>query len=275
MARLDKIFVTVYPNDTPREGSEMIDFHSSNQVVFLMWPVKTLENLKKPILMNMRLLELTPIIRIAYEFLAVLSDKSCRYRVFWPCNDEHVQTMFAGHERILSEQVIQLKFGFLRRAQPLQVAPPPERTGEEFESDGDYVRETDGGNSTSSKNECVAETPVGKRFLLLALFPIPNISTMQNHFHMLRVDAMEDKQLEFQAFHYSYHHVIAACASTGLDWGICGSDLHHRKPIQDLRDGVPSHFKLEYLVRVDELEITPYLAIKCKAKERPLSMFER
>ncbi|MED6197782.1 hypothetical protein PIB30_059893 [Stylosanthes scabra] len=58
------------------------------------------------VLRNMRLPKRTPI--ITYRFLALLLDKSCRYRVFCLSNDEHVRAMFASHERILTDQVMQL-----------------------------------------------------------------------------------------------------------------------------------------------------------------------
>ncbi|MED6120524.1 hypothetical protein PIB30_021530 [Stylosanthes scabra] len=89
----------------PRKGLDGVEFHPPNHV-FIIWPVKTLSYLKKIVLRNMRLPERILIIRMAYRFLIVLPDRSCRYRVFWLSNGEHVQGMFASHGRILPDQIL-------------------------------------------------------------------------------------------------------------------------------------------------------------------------
>ncbi|MED6117069.1 hypothetical protein PIB30_106492 [Stylosanthes scabra] len=103
-----QIVVRLYPNGFPKEGPDVVEFHSPDPAVFMMWPVETLGDLQKTVLRNMRLLKRTPAIQMAYIFLALLPDRSCRYRVFWLINNEHVRAMFASDGRILSDQVMDL-----------------------------------------------------------------------------------------------------------------------------------------------------------------------
>ncbi|MED6172231.1 hypothetical protein PIB30_048084 [Stylosanthes scabra] len=149
--RFSEIIDRVYPNGVLREGPDRVEFHSPDQVVFMMWPVETLSDQKKTVLRNMRLPKHTPILRMAYKFLAMLPYRSCCYIVFWLSNDEHVRAMFASHGRILTDQVMQLyvqildtwtatlrvgpsdlapEVDALMTADPVDVVLPPENTGE-------------------------------------------------------------------------------------------------------------------------------------------------
>ncbi|MED6113697.1 hypothetical protein PIB30_073200 [Stylosanthes scabra] len=101
--RFSQIVVWVYPNVVPREGPDSVEFHCPDPVVFMMWPVEALSDMKKTILKYIRLSERKPVIIMAYRFLAMLPDRSCHYRVFWLINDEHVRAMFACHGRIMAD----------------------------------------------------------------------------------------------------------------------------------------------------------------------------
>ncbi|MED6194514.1 hypothetical protein PIB30_029304 [Stylosanthes scabra] len=79
-----------------KEGPDGVEFHSLDQVVFMMWLAETLSDLKKTVQRNMRLPKRTPIIRMADRSLDVLPDRSCRYRVFWLSNDKHTVIPGAG-----------------------------------------------------------------------------------------------------------------------------------------------------------------------------------
>ncbi|MED6160596.1 hypothetical protein PIB30_052909 [Stylosanthes scabra] len=213
--RFSQIVVRVYPNGVPRERPDAVEFHSSDLVVFLMWLVETLSDLQKTVLRNMRLPEHTPMILMAYRFLAVLHDRSCPYRVSWLTNDEHVRAMFASHGRILADQVMDLYVHILdtriatpgegpyypkpevqtpMTVDPVDVEPPHVHTGE-TEFDGEDLGDSDGGSSGSGDDEFVGNTSIGTRFLLPALLPVPDLSTVDSHFHTLDLDAMEEDQL--------------------------------------------------------------------------------
>ncbi|MED6179377.1 hypothetical protein PIB30_000493 [Stylosanthes scabra] len=210
-----QIKIRVYPNGFLREGPDGVEFYAPDPVVFMMWPFEILIDLQKTVLRNMRLLERTTLIRMAYRFLAVLPDISCHYKVFWLINDENVRAMFASHGRILSNQVMDLYVQILDNwtatpgagtsnpepeiqapmtADPVDVKPPHVQIGE-TESDGGDSGNFEGGSSGSSDNEFVENTLVDTRFLLPAPLSVPDLSTVDSHFHTLDLDAMEEDRL--------------------------------------------------------------------------------
>ncbi|MED6215787.1 hypothetical protein PIB30_001405 [Stylosanthes scabra] len=83
---------------------------------------------------------------MAYRFFAVLPDRSCRYRVFWLINDEHVRAMFASHDRILSNQVMDLYVQILDSRTTTPGAG-------ETESDGEDLGDSEGGSSGSGSGD--------------------------------------------------------------------------------------------------------------------------
>ncbi|MED6116999.1 hypothetical protein PIB30_105623, partial [Stylosanthes scabra] len=140
---------------------------------------------------------------------------SCRYMVFWLIHDEHVRAMFASHGRILSDQVMDLYVQILdsrtatpdagtsnskpevqapMTADPVDVELPHMHTGE-TESDGEDPGDSDGRSSCSGEDEFVGNTPVDTRFLLLTPLPVSDLSTVDSHFNMLDLDAMEEDWL--------------------------------------------------------------------------------
>ncbi|MED6224033.1 hypothetical protein PIB30_079854 [Stylosanthes scabra] len=207
-----QIVVRVYPNGFPREGSDGVDFHAPYLVVFMMWLVETLSDLQRTVLRNMRLPECTPVIRMAYRFLAMLPDRSCHYKVFWLINDKRVRATFTSHGRILSDQVMDLYVQILHgthgagtsnlepevqapmTANPVDVEPPHMHTGE-TESHGEDPSDSDGGSSGFGDYDFVGNTPVGTRILLPAPLPIVDLLTIDSHLHTLDLDAMEEDRL--------------------------------------------------------------------------------
>ncbi|MED6199086.1 hypothetical protein PIB30_072618 [Stylosanthes scabra] len=207
--RFSQIVVRVYPNGVPRKGPDSMEFHSPDLVVFMMWSVETLSDLKKTVLRNMRLPEHTSVIRMSYRFLAVPPDRSsCRYRVFWLVNDEHVRPMFSSHGRIRADQILDTRTAtpgagtsspapeveVPMMADPVDVVPPHEHTGETM-FDREDPGDSEGGSFVSGDDEFVSATPVGTRFLLLTPLPVPDLSSMDSHFHTLDLDAMEEDQM--------------------------------------------------------------------------------
>ncbi|MED6210417.1 hypothetical protein PIB30_063930 [Stylosanthes scabra] len=126
--RFSQIVVRVYANKFPKEGPDGVEFHSPDPVVFMMWLVETLSDLQKKVLRNMRLPERTPILRITYRFLAMLPDRSCRYRIL----DTRTATPGAGTSNLAPDVEAPTI------ASPVDVVPPHEHTGE-TESKGEDV----------------------------------------------------------------------------------------------------------------------------------------
>ncbi|MED6139938.1 hypothetical protein PIB30_088529, partial [Stylosanthes scabra] len=75
-------------------------------------------------------------------------------------------------------------------ADPVDIVPAYEHTGE-TESDVEDPGDSNGGSSGLTDDEFVGSTPFGTRFLLPTPLPIPALSTMDNHFRTLDLDAME------------------------------------------------------------------------------------
>ncbi|MED6149406.1 hypothetical protein PIB30_062110 [Stylosanthes scabra] len=148
----------------------------------MMWPVETLNDLQKKVMRNMRLSERTPILRMTYRFLVVLPDKSCRYRT-------------RGLPRLVlvtSNPAPDIEAP--TTADLVDVVPPHEHIGE-TESEGEDAGESEGGNSGAGNDEFVSATPISTRFLLPTPIPVPDLSTVDSHFHTLDLDVIEEDWL--------------------------------------------------------------------------------
>ncbi|MED6209290.1 hypothetical protein PIB30_053249 [Stylosanthes scabra] len=159
----------------------------------------------------MRLPKQTPIIRMAYRFLAVLPNRSCRYRVFWLSNDEHVRSMFASHGRILTDKVIRLYVQILDTLTTMDGAGSSDSGPAVYSPmttnpvDMEFPRNIPESLSLATRirvtlrravpDELVLATPVGTQFLLPAPFPVPDISNLDSHFHTLDLDAINEEKL--------------------------------------------------------------------------------
>ncbi|MED6124356.1 hypothetical protein PIB30_058215 [Stylosanthes scabra] len=174
--------IRLYPNSFPREGPDSVEFHSSDPIVFMMWLMETLGDLQKTVLRNMRLLDRTRVIRMTYRFPAVLLDRSCRYRIL----DTWTSTPGAGTS--YPKPKVQAPM----TADSGDMEPPHVHTGD-TESDGEDPGDTEGGGGSFGfgDDEFVGNTPVSTRFLLPTPPPVPDLSTVDIHFHMLDLDAME------------------------------------------------------------------------------------
>ncbi|MED6117007.1 hypothetical protein PIB30_105696, partial [Stylosanthes scabra] len=69
-----------------------------------------------------------------------------------------------------------------------------EHTKEDYEFGGEDAGETNWGSSRSSENEFVSEIPVGTWFILPTPLSVPDISTLDSHFNILHLDAMEEEE---------------------------------------------------------------------------------
>ncbi|MED6142851.1 hypothetical protein PIB30_001050 [Stylosanthes scabra] len=76
----------------------------------------------------------------------------------------------------------------------VNVVRPSEHTGE-IESGEEDPGDIKRGISKYDDNEFVSTTPVGTHFLLLAPLPVPNLSSVDSHFHTFDLDAMKEERL--------------------------------------------------------------------------------
>ncbi|MED6205915.1 hypothetical protein PIB30_022201 [Stylosanthes scabra] len=79
-------------------------------VVFQMYPVVTLEELKSVILRNMGLgaVGTSLVRRVAYRLLNVFSPDPFKFKIFWVDSDEHVRALFDLHRRYGTCEVMEL-----------------------------------------------------------------------------------------------------------------------------------------------------------------------
>ncbi|MED6205608.1 hypothetical protein PIB30_019166 [Stylosanthes scabra] len=92
-----------------RDG-DGIGFRSSTPVVFQMYPVVTLEELKPVILRNMGLgaVATSLVRRVAYRLLNVFLPDPFKFKIFWVDSDEHVRALFDLHSRYETHEVMEL-----------------------------------------------------------------------------------------------------------------------------------------------------------------------
>ncbi|MED6134437.1 hypothetical protein PIB30_037149 [Stylosanthes scabra] len=85
-------------------------FRSPTLVVFQMYPVVTLEELKSVILCNMGLGAVGTLLvrRVAYRLLNVFPPDPFKFKIFWVDSDEHVRALFDLHRRYETREVMEL-----------------------------------------------------------------------------------------------------------------------------------------------------------------------
>ncbi|MED6135998.1 hypothetical protein PIB30_051866 [Stylosanthes scabra] len=85
-------------------------FRSPTPVVFLMYPVGTLDELKSVILRNMGLgaVGTSLVRRVAYRLLNVFPPDPFKFKIFWVDSDEHVRALFDLHRRYGTREVMEL-----------------------------------------------------------------------------------------------------------------------------------------------------------------------
>ncbi|MED6223814.1 hypothetical protein PIB30_077830 [Stylosanthes scabra] len=215
--RSSEIVVTVYPNGGPREGLDGVEFHSPDQVVFMMWLIENARGSEEddteehaPTRANTHHYDGLQISCCDARQVMLLQGFLAQQR-------RAFQAMFASHRRILSDQMMQLYIQLLETrtttprlgashsepvGDPQMLADPVddvplEQIREECEFGEEDPGDTDGGSSGSSEDEFVSETPIGTWFLLPAPLPVLDISSMDSHFHTLNLDATEEEWLTY------------------------------------------------------------------------------
>ncbi|MED6123128.1 hypothetical protein PIB30_046387 [Stylosanthes scabra] len=189
-----------------------ICFRSVNPVVFQMQPVNTLEELKSAILRNMGAVGTMLVRRVAYRPLNIFPPNLFKFKIFWVDSDEHVCAMFELHRRYGTREVMELLTemqtvhgdagGSTSSSQGGPVAIPtspihfvtPEVSDEE--SDEDFVGNMDDSSESSDGSDFVPKSQMRRGFLLPAPAPIPDLSSVGSHFHMLHLDDMEEESME-------------------------------------------------------------------------------
>ncbi|MED6183555.1 hypothetical protein PIB30_038868 [Stylosanthes scabra] len=181
--RFSQIVVRVYSNGVSTEGPNGVEFHSPDPVIFMMWSIETLSDPKKIGVLAKQRRACPSNVRKPWEDPNRSSDGSLLQIL-----DTQTATLGAGP----SDPAPKVEAPMT--ANSVDVVPPHERAGETESSEED-LGDTDGGNFGSGDDEFVSITPIGTRFLLPALLPVPDFSTVDNHFHTLNLDAIEEDRM--------------------------------------------------------------------------------
>ncbi|MED6168866.1 hypothetical protein PIB30_015700 [Stylosanthes scabra] len=204
------VVVTLYPNGEMGRDRDGIWFRSPTPVVFQMYPVVTLEELKSVILRNMGLgaVETSLVRRVAYRLLNVFPPDPFKFKIFWVDSDEHVRALFDLHRRYGTREVMVLltemqSMPKLERGipcSPIQCPAPevPMLMDGNFEEDSEeeFVPNIEESSGSSDGSEFVPESQSRRGFLLPAPAPIPDLSSVNSHFHTLHLEDMDEEPME-------------------------------------------------------------------------------
>ncbi|MED6203814.1 hypothetical protein PIB30_003105 [Stylosanthes scabra] len=190
---------------------------SSTPVVFQMYPIVTLEELKSVILRNMGLgaVATSLVRRVAYRLLNVFPPDPFKFKIFWVDSDEHVRALFDLHRRYGTREVMELLTEMQSMPEvgggssssngvipcsPIN-CPAPEvpmlmdaNSGED--SDEEFVPDVEDSSESSDGSEFVSESQSRTGFLLPAPAPIPDLSSVNSHFHTLHLEDMDEELME-------------------------------------------------------------------------------
>ncbi|MED6142724.1 hypothetical protein PIB30_000289 [Stylosanthes scabra] len=152
-------------------------FRSPTPVVFQMYPVVTLEELKSVILRNMGLgvVGMSLVRRVAYRLLNVFPPDPFKFKIFCVDSDEHVRALFDLHRRYGTREVMELL---------TEIQSMPEVVGGSSSSNGviPYSSHPLSGAGSAYADGCTA--------------PIPDLSSVNSHFHTLHLEDMDEMPME-------------------------------------------------------------------------------
>ncbi|MED6142820.1 hypothetical protein PIB30_001019 [Stylosanthes scabra] len=211
------VVVTLYPNGEIGRDRDNIWFRSSTPIVFQMYPVVTLEELKSVILRNMGLgaVETSLVKRVAHHLLNVFLPDQFKFKIFWVDSDEHVRALFDLHRRYETREVMELLTEMQSMPEVAGVSsssngvipcspihcPAPEvpmlmgaNSGED--SDEEFVPDFEESSESSDDSEFVPESQSRTGFLLPTSASIPDLSSVNSHFHTLHLEDMNEEPME-------------------------------------------------------------------------------
>ncbi|MED6136725.1 hypothetical protein PIB30_058488 [Stylosanthes scabra] len=182
-----------------------------------MYPVVTLEELKSVILHNMGLGAVGTMLvrRVAYRLINIFPPDQFKFKIFLVDSDEHVCALFDLHRRYETREVMELlteiqsmpdvgggssSSNDVIPCSPIH-CPAPEvpmlmETNSREDSNEDFVPNFEESSENSNGEEFVPESQSRRGFLLPAPAPIPDLSSVNSHFHMLHLDDMEEESRE-------------------------------------------------------------------------------
>ncbi|MED6157313.1 hypothetical protein PIB30_022135 [Stylosanthes scabra] len=167
-------------------------FRFPTLVVFQMYHVVILEELKSVILLNMGFgaVGTSLVRRVAYRLLNVFPPGPFKFKIFWVDSDEHVRALFDLHRS--SNGVIPCSP--IHCPGPEVPMPMDGNSGEDF--DEEFMPDIEESSESSDGSEFVPESQSRRGFLLPAPAPIPDLSSVNSHFHALHLEDMDEEPME-------------------------------------------------------------------------------
>ncbi|MED6155341.1 hypothetical protein PIB30_004357 [Stylosanthes scabra] len=182
-----------------------------------MYPVVTLDELKSVILRNMGLgaVGTSLVRRDAYRLLNVFPPDPFKFKIFWVDSDEHVCALFDLHRRYGTRKAMELLTEMQSMTEvvggssssngvipcsPIHCPAPKVpilmdgNSGEDSEEE--FVPDIEESSESSVGSEFVPESQSRRGFLLLALAPILDLSSVNSHFHTLHLEDMDEEPIE-------------------------------------------------------------------------------
>ncbi|MED6203805.1 hypothetical protein PIB30_003097 [Stylosanthes scabra] len=153
--------------------------------------------------------------RVAYRLLNVFPPDPFKFKIFWVDSDEHVRALFDLHRRYGAREVMELLTEMQSMPEVIGGSsssngvipcsrihcPAPEvpmlmdgNSGED--SDEEFVPDIEESTESSDGSEFVPESQSRRGFLLPAPAPIPDLSSVNSHFHTLHLENMDEEPME-------------------------------------------------------------------------------
>ncbi|MED6118939.1 hypothetical protein PIB30_007444 [Stylosanthes scabra] len=182
-----------------------------------MYPVVTLEELKSVILRNMGLgaVGTSLVRRVAYRLLNVFPPDPFKFKIFWVDSDDHVRALFYLHRRYGTREVMELLTEMQSMPEvvggssssngvipcspihcPGPEVPMPIDGNSGEDSNEEFVPDIEESSKSSDSSEFVPESQSRRGFLLPAPAPIPDLSSVNSHFHTLHLEDMDEEPME-------------------------------------------------------------------------------
>ncbi|MED6180683.1 hypothetical protein PIB30_012560 [Stylosanthes scabra] len=176
-------------------------FQSPTPVVFQMYPVVTLEELKSVILRNMGLgaIGTSLVRRVAYRLLNVFPPNPFKFKIFRVDSNEHVRALFDLHRSMPEVVGGSSNSNGVISCSPIHCPGPKVPMpidGNSGDSDEEFVPDIEESNESSDGSEFVPESQSRRGFLLPAPAPISDLLSVNSHFHTLHLEDMDEEPME-------------------------------------------------------------------------------
>ncbi|MED6148788.1 hypothetical protein PIB30_056184 [Stylosanthes scabra] len=215
------IIVAVYPNVTITRKVNGAYFEDSHPIVMQTWRLHSLAELKSLILVNMGILGVKHVRKIAYRCIALDAEQNIRYKIYWLRGDDDVRAMFDCHGKIVKDQVMELCIELVnvcdvdpssrevgsssREARPSKEMACLRELGHELLEEDSVLEEewvlTSSDDDSENDVEYVPQTQLhlasSSQQILPPPNPLPSRAPFQSHYDTFDLDTMQLDPMPF------------------------------------------------------------------------------